>query len=89
MIIQKAQEKKKERGTFSTIKEDDIPLSTLKAPTTPTKNFIAQNKMMTHSPLGNKNGKKASRLPTSPTEKAKIYNFWVNSYSIFSNNNIK
>lgn len=45
-----------------------MPLSTLKAPT-PTKNFIAQNKMMTHSPTSNRGAKKGSRMPTSPNEK--------------------
>ena len=71
MILQKVQEKRKERGTVSSInKEEDIPISTLKVPT-PTKNFIAQNKMMAHSPMSNRNAKKGTRMPTSPNEKRK------------------
>jgi hypothetical protein len=65
-IIQKAQEKKKSKGTYSTIKPgDDLPLETLRLPTTSPRNFVSNLKPMTYSPNGRKpyRGQKSALSP--------------------------
>lgn len=76
-IIDKAQNRKKTCGTFSTIRKDEsvpITVESLKNTQTTPRNYVAGTKGYTYSPAATRNTKKVSKFAMSPAEKHKKTN---------------